>query len=126
MTQLLNIQEVFDAVVKHARKQKKRSVKLADNQIQCMYRSDDGYKCFAGIFIDDNDYKPELEGHTVLELQYYFEKKVNSIIQLRQIQAIHDQNYPDEWEELFREHARIYRLEYSPPEEVNAVHNPEL
>lgn len=60
----MNKQEIFDAVVRHFKTQVEPSLEY-DAHIglsRCKYRSIDGKKCAAGIFIPDDQYSPTMEG----------------------------------------------------------------
>jgi len=54
-------QEIFDAVVRHLKKQGRRAL----NKDQCVYRGSNGLKCAVGCLISDAEYTPSMEGHTV-------------------------------------------------------------
>lgn len=101
-------QEVFDKVVAHARQQKEQA--LEDGS--CRYRTADGKRCFAGIFIKDEVYDKELEGKFASTLIHLF-NGIN-IHLLSRLQDIHDIYDPYNWENHFKSVARDYDLIYSP------------
>ena len=101
-------QEIFDLVVVHARTQK---VKAVDPETEsCKYRTKEGLKCFAGIFISDEEYKPEMEGHFFTSI---YDGENNILI--RKLQSVHDGTNPESWEERFRIIAENNNLNYTPP-----------
>lgn len=57
----MNEQEIFDTVLDHLAKQKKRSVQGSS----CVYRSQTGLKCAVGCLIPDELYVPTMENETV-------------------------------------------------------------
>lgn len=59
----LSLQEMFDMVCEHAAKQMCRSTSKTAGG--CAYRGDWGHKCFAGIFIPDDQYLPAMEGSKI-------------------------------------------------------------
>lgn len=58
------LQETFDIVVAHARKQ---GCKSMDGGI-CLYRGPNGLKCWAGILIPDEEYVPEMEHMSISQI----------------------------------------------------------
>ena len=104
-------QEVFDKVVAHARQQGCKAVN-EDGRV-CMYRDGLGNKCFAGIFIPDEDYKPEMEGNTIrrLVMDYNLFSGVDTNL-LYDLQGLHDNCHPGVWETKFKDFADTRGLVY--------------
>ncbi len=74
-------QEAFDKCLTEIRAQGRPSVAKKYNDDfgtgwKCMYRSPDGCKCAAGVFIDDDEYSSDLEG----EAAYFEGGKVKEIL----------------------------------------------
>lgn len=121
----MNKQEIFDTVVNHLRQQGKRAYN--DSEQMCMYRGPDGTKCAAGVFITDEEYRPDLEGKTITALitsgpfsdKYYLPKLAALIGEHQELvsalQSVHDQVAVEHWEDQLREVADQFRLVYTPP-----------
>lgn len=108
----MEAQEIFDAVVSHIYTQKYRSygsLDVDDGETPaydgCLYRSPDGLKCAVGIFIDDKDYTPRMEGLGVSLLVSRFNDRIprfiaENMFMLEKLQSLHDNMddlvYPDE------------------------------
>jgi len=98
---IMNKQEIFDKVYLGLKSQGfKRSIRVDDNNddIVCMYRSPQGYKCAAGWLIPDDLYDECLEGCSVLggHVRQVFEQLGVSRLDLpfiQQLQRIHDFNF---------------------------------
>lgn len=105
----LNDQEMFDKVLAHSRKQKKRAVCPEGN---CQYRTKDGLKCFAGALLSDEQYETIRENTGLLQ-NSVFEEITDNIVFLSRLKAIHDCNSPDDWEDRFRMVARDNGLNYT-------------
>lgn len=60
-------QEIFDAVIRHLRKQGRRANDYSPiySRYVCRYRGDNGTKCAVGCLIDDEHYNPACEGVSV-------------------------------------------------------------
>lgn len=117
---ILSNQEVFDAVVKHARTQKKKSFGYNKYGLdRCAYRGKDDTKCFAGIFISDDEYCCSMEGASVITHCEVFGKKVDDLWHLKSLQEIHDLTEVSDWEKEFKRHALCFDLKYTPPEVNN-------
>lgn len=56
----MELQEIFDTVVKHLHEQNSQSV---DEKGSCMYRGVDGKKCAVGCLIPDDLYSKDIETH---------------------------------------------------------------
>lgn len=109
-------QELFDKVVAHARKQK---AKASDINGRCMYRTEDGKKCFIGALIPDEQYVSFLEykfsGHpAVMEAAGL---RLDQMPFADDLQFIHDTKNVDIWELEFQKLARCYGLIYTPTQE---------
>jgi hypothetical protein len=117
-------QQLFDKVVKHLRKQGKKSL-LGDGGSGCAYHADDGLRCAVGCLITNKAYKEEIEG---LSISAVIQKKIlpndlNSDLAaneelLSRLQSIHDRHDMSDWEIAFKEAAEDYKLKYTPPKEV--------
>ena len=113
---MISNQEVFDKVVQHARQQGGKAVN-EDGRV-CMYRDGLGNKCFAGIFIPDEDYKPEMEGKGVGNLLGHYPglrplfKDVSEELMV-ELQSLHD-NYLETpyFEERVEKIAARHQLTY--------------
>lgn len=121
----MNKQEIFDTVVNHLRQQGKRAYN--DSEQMCMYRGPDGTKCAAGVFITDEEYRPDLEGKTITALitsgpfsdKYYLPKLAALIGKYPELvlslQSVHDQASVENWENMLFEVANRFGLVYNPP-----------
>ena len=111
----INMQEVFDTVVAHARKQKARAIDPKSHM--CAYRTPDGKKCFIGVLIPDSKYNPRIENKGVFAedikalLPFSLNAKEHKF--LGDLQQIHDSYVVEEWEEKFEEVADEWGLSYS-------------
>lgn len=114
-------QDIFDKVATHLLKQNKRcegDVQLVDgsNYHGCLYRGPNSLKCAAGCLIPDEDYKPELEGHSIDEdapyslISEYFMEKYEynkEIIRfIKELQVIHDCSYVEDWKSELKNRAK--------------------
>lgn len=105
----MNDQEAFDIMVKHLRKQGRKSA-LMDGYT-CMYRHPEGLKCAIGVLIPDSEYKPKIEGMTAS----FIVKKCPSLKDinwklLNQMQNTHDRFSVEMWESRFIEIAKQFSL----------------
>ncbi|WP_417244236.1 hypothetical protein [Celeribacter sp.] len=110
-------QEVFDQVARHLLTQQK--VSYSPSHDMCAYRSPFG-ACAAGCLIGDDEYTPEMEGHSWQEL--VFSERVNSehAELISTLQAVHDEGHdlmdqaPDnvvsEWRHRLEEVAEEFDL----------------
>lgn len=96
-------QEIFTAVVKHARTQGRKA--LSSDGL-CEFKTSDGRKCFAGIFI--KDYKREYETFRLSNIPDFAGMDTGFLARMQQI---HDCWPTEEWEEQFRELALKFGLE---------------
>lgn len=108
---MISNQELFDKVVQHARQQGGKAVN-EDGRV-CMYRDGLGNKCFAGIFIPDEDYKRGMEGNPIrsLVIDYNLFSEVDTNL-LYDLQGIHDNCHPGVWETKFKDFADTRGLVY--------------
>ena len=90
----MNMQEAFDAVVAHLRKQNSRSI--MDYQ-KCAYRGREGKKCAVGALILDEHYSPELEGMAATKVEVLAALQASGVdtsgdtpYMLKRMQSIHD------------------------------------
>ena len=124
----MNRQEVFNTIVNHARQQKCRSIEKTG--FLCLYRlnrnATDKIRCFIGALIKDEHYTEYLENKTIYDPEIKNALKLSGIgisidnyddddVFLIDIQRIHDDCNPDEWEINFKECAEKYSLIYSQP-----------
>jgi hypothetical protein len=100
-------QVVFDTVCEHALKQ---NVRCKNEKNYCMYRNENGMKCFGGALIPDDQYDPNMEGLTWGELitKEYVSGENSDLID--QLQIIHDTEFPKKWVESLRELGKSCKL----------------
>ncbi len=106
-------QEVFDKCVSFLRKQGCAS--LSEKGF-CSYFGPDGKRCAVGVFIEENEYKPEFEGDSLNCRPLIQELMRNKGIDLRlldRLQDVHDGYMFEEWEEQFLSVADAFELEYT-------------
>ena len=116
-----SLQETFDIVVTHARKQNK---KAADSNGKCKYRYQTcniTLMCFAGCLVPDTAYHSSWEGAAVVDA---FNQPTNpgrciqhygyDLMFVRRLQKIHDNYSVKNWEEEFQKLALQYQLQYVP------------
>jgi hypothetical protein len=112
-------QEVFDKVVAHARQQGCKS--LMENVLHpeegplCAYRGKNGTKCFAGIFIPDEDYQKSYEKKVSMAVFHAIGITDMDEFLVRDLQIIHDKYDVEEWEGRFQVLARNWELVYKEP-----------
>ena len=111
-----SLQEVFNAMLDHLRKQGCKSVVIADNDRRfCMYRHPDGLKCAVGIFIADNEYTSSFEQRSAEEvLKDHLGRSVSPALcyLLSEAQNIHDNCAVHEWERAFETLASYTNCEF--------------
>lgn len=56
-------QAIYDRIVTHLGKQKRRA--LDEDGLACVYRGPNGIMCAVGCELTDEEYKPSMEGHSV-------------------------------------------------------------
>jgi hypothetical protein len=119
----MNLQEIFDKSVAHLRKQGVQSINqsLSDSEGMpfCAYRGDNGRMCAIGCLIPDSQYEKRYEGKTASWVAE--EEQVTAITRiqgnnLNELQRIHDQNSPDDWENLWSYFAETRGLTFTPLE----------
>ena len=112
-------QEVFDKVVAHARQQGCKS--LMENVLNseegtiCAYRGENNTKCFAGIFIPDEDYRKSYEGRVSMAVFHEIGITDMDGFLVRDLQFIHDHTPQIEWEGKFKKLANDWELVYKEP-----------
>ncbi len=93
----MSAQELFEKVANHLLKQGKRSI---DSNGYCLYRSDDGLMCAAGILIPNEVYHESFECHdwlTLIERRDFPTQHKDLIMAL---QNVHDcRKNPEDWRE---------------------------
>ena len=109
------LQSIFNVVWERAKDKRKsvdRAPILASGVYgdRCMYRSPDGLKCFAGALIPDEAYRPEWEGKMSVNVPC-FDQFQEARTLIRQLQVIHDDDHPDNWEYELRVVAKRFGLE---------------
>jgi hypothetical protein len=85
----------------------------------CLYRSSNG-PCAAGIFIEDEEYNPVLEGKDIIcfqgKVKFFTGLIDNEIDFLRRLQRIHDKgNTPGKMKESLENFAKDYNLTIPEP-----------
>lgn len=81
MTYVMTQQEIYDAGLKHMRKQGDRSVIVTKGgQKICQYRAPNGDTCIVGGMIRDEEYSPVLEGRSIDAILDFNEFKFPSIV----------------------------------------------
>ena len=110
----MDTQDIFNKAYIHLLTQKVRSA----IPYGCVYRDELGRKCAVGVFIRDEDYRPELEGcvarssRTLVVLaKAGVETTENNMLLLSGLQRVHDNLPPNEWESALRELAARWKLE---------------
>lgn len=117
------LQETFDRVVAHARKQPRKAV--AEVQVfgsegtinKCVFRAPNGDQCFAGCLIPDDQYKPEMELEAVHEgsmVGKILMAEGHDMTLVRTLMLAHDKLPADKWEEAFKIVADSYKLAHMP------------
>lgn len=109
------MQKIFTHVVTQARKMSARSVvfNYKNTGSKCAYRGDNNNRCFIGHIIPDDKYSFEMEEWPLPEVFSVFldiELEPEHEDFLYALQAIHDYNQIEEWEDRFQEFAQIYNL----------------
>jgi len=112
-----NKRQTFDKVKKHLLKQGERSMK-ADDSI-CVYHSKEGLKCAVGCLISEEDYKRSFEQKSVFDLERKLgTKKLETILNMKisdesimmlfDLQAVHDDVPPKQWEKKLKQLEKRY------------------
>ncbi len=114
---LLHAQSLFDRIVRGVRRQ--GYVRAESDTEACMYLDPNGIRCFVGLVISKRDYSPEIEGQTVQMMhesgRLFSDLTEADLAFLEELQAIHDDEPPERWEDSFAELAEDYGLNYRPP-----------
>ncbi len=108
----MTTQQAFTKMVKHLRKQGVQSASTRGRAL-CRYRGPNGLMCAVGCLIPDNLYKKSFEGVAVLGLYNTLGgtlfKNVSHDV-LSDMQQVHDNFSPSQWEDGFERVARQYHL----------------
>ena len=112
-------QSVFDTVVKHLRKQGKKSiVPNCDGVGHCRYRGDDGAMCAVGCLITNRQYNLNMEGACVDDLIHSYPKDFGWMLKhqnlLIRLQGTHDGVEVECWESEFADIAKDFSLVLPP------------
>jgi len=113
---MIPLQETFDTVVAHLRKQNSRAV----YEGSCKYLTE-GMKCAAGCLIKPEDYNKSFEGHAICNYAG-FPTEVGTLLDsyghdlklLRRLQQTHDSYPVEKWESIFEQIASDLNLTYVP------------
>lgn len=114
----MKVQEVFDTVVAHLRKQNYRQ---ALNGYSCAYRSASGLKCAVGCLLTDEFYDKYLEGKTARDVCAILSEKGWPFSEhaelLSRMQYVHDRymESPDKAEWHIKLVANELKLTYTAP-----------
>ena len=117
----MEIQEIYDTIMKHLRDQNEK----AEDNTGCLYHTSDGLKCAVGCLIPDEFYNIDMEGYTLAGLMEDFSNvfehiKIETKIKfspqfklLYDMQCIHDGDiYPNRgWIKEAKIVARKYNLQ---------------
>ena len=109
-------QKTYDTIKAHAIKQGKKST----NGNICLYRDQDGLKCFIGAIIPDELYNPDMEGNDIYRLatwkqydnirEYLNITAGDDINFLMNVQSIHDTFPVEAWVKMLEMAAQQYHL----------------
>lgn len=113
-------QEIFDKVAAHLLRQGRKSQSTDEWSTYCLYRGPDGTKCAVGCLISDEAYKPYLERKGADEQPVLDALAASGIVDpdktfLRDLQILHDQFSPKEWEENLSDFAIRHGLQFTAP-----------
>lgn len=115
----MNNQEAFDIMVRHAFKQRCKSM---DEKGICLYRGPETRRCFVGALISDEDYYPcmdEMDAETgvgssveSLEDRGLLPANLEDVDMklLNRAQGIHDDYEPSEWFDALNDLADMFDL----------------
>jgi hypothetical protein len=111
-------QEIFDLVVSHLRLQSQKSQVFDNNQSFFMYKNPDGLMCPVGFLIMDDEYHPDMEGKPVHKVIFMGPTSLRDRLSqhinlLSRLQAIHDGEPIEKWEQLLEFAAKDFKLNYS-------------
>lgn len=111
---MMTAQDVFSAVLAHARQQKEKSIEPNTYfHSKCRYRLNH-LKCFAGVLISDDTYSEEFENNYSWSRLVRLKKVASNNSELIQLlQTIHDEYEVDEWEKELWEVSQAYNLTFA-------------
>lgn len=112
MTTTTTAQEIFDTVTNHLMTQGKP----AKEGHTCLYRSPDGLKCAVGCLIEDSEYNSDMEGTSVAGLiqdNRLPERLKDHSQLLADLQLVHDDWHPNQWEDRLIRTAYRYGLQFN-------------
>ncbi len=105
LTELVTDKDVFDYVSLFLINQNKKSEL---KEIGCAYRGLDGEKCAIGCIISNDSYSENLESLTVYDQKIQWAIRASlpnyNVLNetfLSQLQEVHDNHEPDEWQVIF-------------------------
>lgn len=114
----MEAQEALNKVMRFAYKQNEQCLSGVKG---CLYRGDNGQKCFVGHMIPDDEYSSSIEGKLAGEVLIKF-PKIAAILEIEgmcngemmafweHLQGIHDGDPPKYWPGGFEEFADMYDL----------------
>ena len=111
-------QELFDALVVHLLRQGERSYEEGKG---CRYRGPNGLKCPVGAALSDLEYKPEMEGKSLLGMAQdgmLPPRLIEHMQLLGVMQYVHDVFAVEKWRSAIQEAAMKLGLELNIPEEL--------
>ncbi len=119
---MIPLQETFDTVVAHLRKQNAKAQVTDENGNDCCkYLTEDGRMCAAGCLIKPEDYNESFEGKAVLnfagattEVGELLNSYGHNLKLLRRLQQTHDSYPVEKWESIFEQTASDLNLTYVP------------
>jgi hypothetical protein len=101
--------EIFNIVKERA----KNPAKSEDSK-RCLYRGQNGLKCFVGELIPDEVYNPGFESDSICMLWFKYEHNLNTLFTTQQIdlleelQRIHDREDPTSWGKEIKKVEKVY------------------
>ncbi len=113
----MNNQLLFDRVTNHLLTQRQCS----EGDGSCLYRGPNGLKCAVGVLIEDEYYDPEMETNSpkndlvrkALEKSLGEKMTLDNISLLTNLQDIHDNVDPGEWDIELRNYADKNDLQFN-------------
>lgn len=103
-------QKTFNKVYRHLIRQNKKSI----DGHSCVYRSKEGLRCAIGAIIPNRLYNPNFEcftpGGICSELNSVLRGLGHDLEFCRELQRIHDDYEPDEWENILNQFAKTENL----------------
>ena len=120
---MVPLQETFNTVVSHLRKQGKKALSLKDGACRYRLETEDGVlQCAAGCLIPSNKYSESFEGTILFNCRDELSLVGKCIQELghnptlvRVLQTCHDEVPVDLWENRFKEIAKVFNLTYYLP-----------